>query len=47
MGYAAGITPGGTPNRHELGGLTDATFRLVPVIEAAQTGVWPWEMDQA
>lgn len=40
-GYAGAMTSG--TNRHELGGLTDATFRLVPVIEAAQTGRWPWE----
>jgi hypothetical protein len=45
MGYAGAVTAG--TNRHELGGLTDATFRLVPVIEAAQAGVWPWEMDAA
>lgn len=44
-GYAGAMTAGS--NRHELGGLTDASFRLVPVIEAAQTGVWPWEMDAA
>jgi hypothetical protein len=45
VGYAGAVTAG--TNRHELGGLTDATFRLVPVIEAAQAGVWPWEMDAA
>jgi hypothetical protein len=45
MGYAGAMTAG--TNRHELGGLTDATFRLVPTIEAAQTGVWPWELDAA
>lgn len=44
-GYAGAMTAG--TNRHELGGLTDATFRLIPVIEAAQTGQWPWEMDAA
>jgi hypothetical protein len=42
VGYAGAMTAG--TNRHELGGLTDATFRLVPVIEAAQSGQWPWEM---
>lgn len=45
-GYDGAAVAGGS-NRHELGGLTDATFRLVPLIEAAQTGVWPWEMDTA
>jgi len=43
-GYAGAMTAG--TNRHELGGLTDATFRLIPIIEAAQTGRWPWEMDR-
>jgi len=44
-GYAGAMTAG--TNRHELGGLTDATFRLPKAIESAQTGVWPWEMDAA
>ena len=30
----------GKPNRHELGGLTDATFRLIPLIETAQRADW-------
>ena len=45
MGYAGAMTAGS--NRHELGGLTDATFRLVPVIESAEAGRWPWELDAA
>jgi hypothetical protein len=35
--YAAGAT-----NRHEFGGLTDATFRMVPLLEAGRAGAWPW-----
>lgn len=42
-GYRQTPIPGQTPNRFELGGLTDATFRLIPVIEAGQSGRWPWE----
>jgi TROVE domain len=38
-GYSASAMAGGT-NRHELGGLTDATFRLVPLIETAQRSDW-------
>lgn len=30
------------PGRHELGGLTDATFKLIPMLEAAENGDWPW-----
>jgi hypothetical protein len=42
-GYAQGATPAGTPNRHLLSGLNDASFRLLPVIESAQAAKWPWE----
>ena len=34
-------------NRYELGGLTDATFGLIPTLEARQAGRWPWEDRQA
>jgi len=34
--------PAGHANRHELGGLTDATFALVPNIEAGLAARWPW-----
>lgn len=30
------------PHRHELGGLSDATFRLLPLIEAGAREMWPW-----
>jgi hypothetical protein len=30
--------------RHEMGGLTDATFGLIPLLEAGVNGGWPWEM---
>lgn len=33
----------GSPNRIELGGMTDATFRLIPTIEAGVQGKFPWE----
>lgn len=41
VGYRAGHGPGG-PNRHTFGGLTDAAFRLVPLIEAGRKAAWPW-----
>jgi TROVE domain len=29
--------------RHELGGLTDRTFAMIPMVEAGQQSKWPWE----
>jgi hypothetical protein len=34
----------GAGSVHELGGLSDATFRLIPLLENQQKGVWPWEV---
>lgn len=28
---------------YELGGLTDHTFKMIPMLEAGETGQWPWE----
>jgi TROVE domain len=42
VGYAASALSG-AEYHHELGGLTDATFRLIPQIEMRQAGRWPWE----
>lgn len=46
-GYRPGMmaTGGETPNRHQLGGLTDHTFRLIPLIEQGKRGGWPWEQE--
>ena len=40
-GYRIGSTPTG-PYRHTFGGLTDAAFRMIPLIEAGRTAAWPW-----
>lgn len=42
-GYSAGHAPSGSGNRHTFGGLSDAAFRMIPLIEAGQHGTWPWE----
>lgn len=43
-GYRMGMMPTGTGNRHELAGLTDATFKLVPLLERRRDAdAWPWE----
>jgi len=43
VGYRHSAMPAGRGNRHELGGLTDATFSLIPNIEAGLASRWPWE----
>jgi hypothetical protein len=42
QGYEHGAMPSGFGNRHELGSLTDATFRMVPLLEAGRNADWPW-----
>ncbi|MFJ6215032.1 TROVE domain-containing protein [Streptomyces sp. NPDC092296] len=41
-GYQAGHAPSGGRNRHAFGGLSDAAFRMVPLLEAARDSAWPW-----
>ncbi|MCX5268899.1 TROVE domain-containing protein [Streptomyces sp. NBC_00199] len=41
-GYRAGHGPSGTAKRHTFGGLSDAAFRMVPLLEAADDTKWPW-----
>ncbi|WBO67097.1 TROVE domain-containing protein [Streptomyces camelliae] len=41
-GYRAGHGPSGTGNRHTFGGLSDAAFRMVSLLEAAGEADWPW-----
>lgn len=45
-GYNRGMLPG-TPNRHQLGGLTDHTFRMIPLLEAGANAAWPWSHGKA
>jgi hypothetical protein len=42
-GYQAEHGPSGSRNRHTFGGLTDAAFRMVPLLEAGRDAAWPWE----
>lgn len=41
-GHRAAHGPSGTANRHTFGGLSDAAFRMVPLLEAADDTKWPW-----
>lgn len=45
-GYQMGYAPSGQDNRHVYGGLDDQVFRLIPIVESATNGVWPWESVQ-
>lgn len=42
-GYKAAHSGGGT-NRHTFGGLTDAGFKYIPLLEAGRSTPWPWEV---
>ncbi|MEV6052555.1 TROVE domain-containing protein [Streptomyces sp. NPDC052107] len=42
-GYRAGHGPSGTGNRHTFGGLSDAAFRMVSLLETADDSRWPWQ----
>lgn len=41
-GYTHGHAPSGLGNRHTLGGLSDATFRWIPLLEAGASATWPF-----
>ena len=43
VGYRYGHGPAGSGNRHVFGGLSDAAFRMIPLIENGEQGRWPWE----
>ncbi|GGM62034.1 RNA-binding protein [Thermopolyspora flexuosa] len=42
VGYKHAMMPTGARNRHEIGGFSDATFRLIPLLEAGENARWPW-----
>jgi hypothetical protein len=39
-GYKMGHNASGSGNRHTFGGLTDAAFRMIPLLEAGRNGDW-------
>ncbi|AHH21331.1 TROVE domain-containing protein [Nocardia nova SH22a] len=41
-GYRYGHTPSGSHNRHVFGGLTDAAFGMIALLEAGSNGDWPF-----
>jgi len=42
-GYKVGAISSGSGFRHEFGGLTDATFSMISLLEAGRVAAWPWE----
>ncbi|MFF7177056.1 TROVE domain-containing protein [Streptomyces sp. NPDC008121] len=42
-GYRVGHAPSGSGNRHTFAGLSDAAFRMVPLLEAGRNADWPWK----
>ncbi|GAA3440860.1 TROVE domain-containing protein [Planomonospora venezuelensis] len=42
QGYRHAAMPTGSGNRHEFGGFSDATFRLIPLLEAGGAAGWPF-----
>ncbi|MFD5143402.1 TROVE domain-containing protein [Streptomyces sp. NPDC058401] len=45
-GYRVGHAPSGSAHRHTFGGLTDAAFRMVSLIEDGRDATWPWATGQ-
>jgi hypothetical protein len=43
QGYSASPMPTGEAARFDLGGLSDQTFKLIPLLEQGRGNVWPWE----
>lgn len=42
-GYRASVMQVGEKNRHTMGGLTDDSFKMIPILEAGRNASWPWE----
>lgn len=42
-GYAQAMMQVGKNGKHEFGGLTDSTFKTVPLLERGESTGWPWE----
>lgn len=41
-GYQRGHAPSGKGNRHTFGGLSDAAFRMIPLLDRGHTATWPF-----
>jgi hypothetical protein len=43
-GYTYGHAPSGTATRHTFAGMSDAAFKLIPLLERGQNAPWPWKV---
>lgn len=43
-GYSSSGIHVGTPNRYELGGFNDASFRMMALLSQGEDAGWPWEV---
>jgi hypothetical protein len=41
-GYATVDMPSGESHRHQLAGLSDGTFKMIPLLERGRDARWPW-----
>lgn len=46
-GYRFGSAPSGVGNRHTFGGLNDAAFSVIALLERGRDAGWPWETTDA
>lgn len=42
-GYAQAMMQTGENGKHEFGGLSDSTFKAIPLLERGESTGWPWE----
>lgn len=44
QGYESGVTRTGKYYRHTFGGLSDASFKMIPLLESGKSTDWPWDV---
>jgi hypothetical protein len=42
QGYRAAAYSTAKPNRHELGGMSDKVWQVLPLLERGTDSTWPW-----
>lgn len=47
VGYSASAMPTGEAARFQLGGLSDQTFKLIPLLEQGGGNLWPWQVSSS
>lgn len=43
VGYVHGHDSSGLDSQHTFGGLSDSSFKIIPLLEAGHDGRWPWQ----